>query len=131
MILPGAARARGEVVLEVRVTAADLAHALERSLRERRAPEIRMDDDARRVQGPAQASRSSRTKLLANALDEISGLRAGLNLPARARENGPCGVDRERIIACPRQLVDRRQITQLHCASAFCGSPAISAQRVS
>jgi hypothetical protein len=43
----------------------------------------------------------------------------GLDLLARAREGGPCGLDRERkrlpgkpLVPC--ELVDRREIAQLH-----------------
>ncbi len=53
VVLPRAARAGVEVVLEVRVAAAGLDDARERLLRERRAPEIRVDDDARRVEDAA------------------------------------------------------------------------------
>ena len=50
VILARPALASLEVVLEVRVAGADLRHARERSLGERRATEVRVDEDAGRVQ---------------------------------------------------------------------------------
>ena len=49
VILPRSARTAVEVVLEIRVAAADLRHALERGARERCAAEIGVDEDAGRV----------------------------------------------------------------------------------
>ena len=46
VILPPAAPARGEVELQVRVARRDGLHALERGVRERRAAEVRVQDDA-------------------------------------------------------------------------------------
>ena len=54
VILPRAAAAGGHVVLQVRVAARDLAHAVERSLGERRAPEVRVHDHAGGVDDPSQ-----------------------------------------------------------------------------
>ena len=54
VVLPGAARAGAEVVLEVRVAAADLAHAVESRFRERSPAEIRVHDDAGGVQRPPE-----------------------------------------------------------------------------
>src|SRR3970282_2787080 len=55
MVLPGAALPMLEVVLEVRVAGADLRDPGERRLRERRATEVRVDEDAGRVQHAAKA----------------------------------------------------------------------------
>src|SRR6266566_7695971 len=55
VVLAGAAGAFGEVVLEVRVAAADLDDPREGLLGERRAAEIRVDDHARRVEHASQA----------------------------------------------------------------------------
>ena len=54
VVLPRATRAGAEVVLEVRVAAADLAHAVESRFRERGPAEIRVHDDAGGVQRPPE-----------------------------------------------------------------------------
>ena len=51
VILPRAALALREVVLEIRVAAPDLRHPLERRGRQRRTAEVRVDDHARGVDG--------------------------------------------------------------------------------
>ena len=53
VVLPGAAAAGGNVVLEVRVAAPDLAYPVERSLGQRRAAEIRVHDHTGGVDDPA------------------------------------------------------------------------------
>ena len=49
MCIAAAALAGVEVVLEVRVTGGDKLHRLDCAARERRAPKVRVEDDARRV----------------------------------------------------------------------------------
>ncbi len=105
-------------------------HALEGRLREWRAAEIRVDDDAGRVQRAAQPGFASSVELLPQALCEVAGLGAGLDLLACARENDASGLDGERVVARAGELVDRGQVAELHWASAFSGSAGVSALRV-
>jgi hypothetical protein len=131
VILARAARPRLQVVLEIRVAAADLANALECRLGEGSAPEIRVDDDARRVQRPPQLRRSRRGQLGPQPFAHVARIGACLDLFTRAREDTPRGLDGERVVAPARELVDRGQVAQPHCASALFGSAGTSAQRVS
>jgi hypothetical protein len=63
VVLARAARSGREVVLEVRVATRRLPHVLERGVGERRAAEVRVDDDAGRVQHPPQRRRPSTREL--------------------------------------------------------------------
>ena len=87
MILPRAACAVAQVVLEVRVAARRLDDPLERLLGERRAAEVRVHDHARRVQHAAQAGRARRRELVAQPRREVAGLGAGADLLARTRRS--------------------------------------------
>ena len=62
MVLPRPARAGLERVLEVRVAARDLRHARERLRRERRAAEVRVDDDRPSRSGRAGAKGGARRR---------------------------------------------------------------------
>ncbi len=75
VILARAARAVGQVELEVGVAAADLLHLCERLVRQRSAPEIRVHDHAGRIQHAAQARRSCGPKLFLECVLEVSRLR--------------------------------------------------------
>ena len=119
MVLPRAAPAGLQVVLEVRVAAADLDRALERGLGQRRAPEIRVHDHARGIQRAPQRGRAGRPQLAQRPLDEVAGVVAGLDLLTRAREGGPRRLDRQRRGLAgqplvPQQLVHGGQVAQLH-----------------
>ena len=114
MVLARPAGAFGEVVLEVRVAAADVAHALERGLGQRRAPEVRVDDHARRVQHPPQPGAPGGLELGAQALGEVARLAAGPDLLARRVEHAPGGVDRERVVHRAGELVHRGEVSELH-----------------
>ena len=131
MVLPRPARAGAQVVLEIGVTAAHLANALERSLGQRRTPEIRVHDDAGRIQRPPQARRAGRLELVAKPRLEVSRIRSRLDLLARAREDNPCRIHGQRVVLSPCQLVDRGEVAEPHCASAFLGSIGISEQLAS
>ena len=131
VVLARAARAGLRVVLEVRVTAPHLANALERRLRQGCTSEIRVHDDAGRVQRAPQARFPCTLELGLEPLTEIPGVGSGLNLLARARENTTCGLDCERVVATARELVHRWQVAQLHWASAFSAAAGTSALRVS
>ena len=63
VVLPRPARSGREVVLEVRVAAPDLKRAFERSLGQRRAAQVRVDDHAGRVERTPQARRPRRREL--------------------------------------------------------------------
>ena len=73
-----------------------------------------MHDHAGRVQDAAQARAASVLELCAEARDEVAGVRAGADLLARAVEHAPRGVDGERVVDPARELVDRREVSQLH-----------------
>ncbi len=123
VVLTRAAPALGQVVLQVRVAAPDLERAGERSLGERRAPEVRVDDHPGRIQGPAQGRGTRRRQLAESPLDEVAGVVSRLYLFARAREGRAGRLDRERRrrLGCeplvPRQLVHGGQVPQLHSGS--------------
>ena len=101
VILPRAALAGVEVVLEVRVAAPHLDDALERLLGERRPAEVRVDDDAGRVEHAAQPRRARSASSSRSRAARSPGSRAGADLLARALDHGTRGVDGERI-ARPR-----------------------------
>ena len=127
MILPRAACAFLKVVLEVRVAARRLGDAVDRLLGERRAAEVRVDDDARGVEHTPQSRPPCVCKLRAEASREIARIRAGLDLLAGAVDHRSRRVDRERVARFARELVNGGQVAQLHrseryCASAFSGS---------
>ncbi len=131
VVLAGAATPGLRVVLEVRVAAPDFANALERRLRQRCAAEIRVHDDAGRVQRAPQTRLPCALELGLEPLTEIPGIGPGLDLLARAREHRTGGLDRERVVAAARELVHRWQIAQLHCASAFSDAAGTAALRAS
>ena len=89
VVLPRAARAGGQVVLEVRVAAADLEHARESRLRERRPAEVRVERgrrvafSTRRSRGPRRAASSARASARPDPRDRR---RRG---SPRARARGP------------------------------------------
>ena len=114
VVLARAARAAGDVVLEVRVAAPDLDDTGERLLGERRAPEVRVDDHAGRVEHAAEARRPCGTELLPQPCREVAWVAARADLLPRLREHGPRRVDRKRVVDVARQLVDRGKIAELH-----------------
>ena len=75
-----------EVVLEVRVPGADLRHARERGLGERRAPEVRVDEDAGRVQHAPQRRLTRAAELREDRVDDRARIRARL-ISSRARSS--------------------------------------------
>ena len=96
VILPRAAAARLQVVLEVRVAAPDLDGPLERGLGQRRASEVRVHDHARGIQRTPQRGRAGRRELAQRPLDQVARLVAGPDLFTRAREGGTRRLDRQR-----------------------------------
>ena len=92
VVLARPARPGRQVELEVRVAARRLAHVVERGLGERRAAEVRVDDDAGRVQDAPERRRSRRCELGGEAHPEVTWVGARLDLlpaPARARHGPP------------------------------------------
>jgi hypothetical protein len=132
MILPRSALAAHEIELEIRVAARSFEHACERLGRERGAAEVRVDDDAGGVEDAPEAGRARRPELARQPQREVPGIDARLYLFTRAREDRPGGVDGERVVDVPCELVHRGQVAQLHdgkryCASALWGSCGLSA----
>ena len=89
MILARAARPFGEVVLEVRVAAADLDRAVERGGGERRPAEVRVDDDPRRVQHPAERGPARRPELVWRSAVRSPGSPPRPDRLARPRRSRP------------------------------------------
>jgi hypothetical protein len=110
---------------------------LEGGLGERGPSQVRMDDDAGRIQDPAQARSERRGELGRRARDEIPGRVAGLDLFAGARERRAHGRERQRAavplrqlgqLGPPQQLVHGRQLAErvrpghaLMIVAALCG----------
>ena len=118
VILSRAPPTGGKVVLEVRVAPPDLERPRERGLRERGAPEVRVDDHPGRVQGPPQARRPCRLELAQRRLDQVAGISPRRYLFTRARESLARRLDRQRPgfsrqAPVAGELVDRREIAQL------------------
>ena len=127
VILARASGALVKVVLEVRVAASGLNHPLERLLGERRAAEVRVDDDTCRVEHAPQARTSRIGQFVAQPRRQISRIGTASDLLARSVDDGPGSVDRERVAGLAGELVHRRQVAELHgseryCASAFSGA---------
>ncbi len=119
VILSRAARARIEVELEIRVRGADLGDTLERHRRERRAPEVGMDDHAGRVQHATQPGRREPGELGAGRLGDVAGLLARLDRCACLVERTARSRGRERARSCREHLVgeqpvDRREVAKAH-----------------
>ena len=119
VVLARAAAALGEVVLEVRVARGDLDDTVERRGRKRRAAEIRVDDDAGRVQDAAQARGTRGSRDRERTLDEVARLVAGAHLLARpverlarGRDGGLVAERRQPLVAHER--IHRGQVAQPH-----------------
>ena len=119
VILPRAAAAGLQVVLEVRVAAPDLQRPFERGLRQRRPSEVRVHDHSCGIQRAPQRGRPGRRQLAQGPLDEIAGIMAGCDFFTRAREGRPRRLDRQRRRLAGEPLVSRElvhggQIAQVH-----------------
>ena len=88
VILARAARARREVVLQVRV-AGRLAYALERGLGERRPAEVRMQEDPGGVDDAPECGAPRRRERLCQPLLQIPGVRPGPDLLTGVVEHRP------------------------------------------
>jgi len=114
VILARPARAGVEVVLEVRVRAADLDHSLERTRGQRRPAEVRVHDHAGRVEHAAEDRPACRRELLAQACREVAGLETRPDLSPRAVDHGTGGAHGQRVVDLAGELVDRRKVSQVH-----------------
>ena len=79
-----------------------------------RAPEVRVHDDAGPVQHPAEPRRPQRRDLGCHRRTQIAGLCTGANLRPRALEHGARRVDGQGIDEPACQLVDGREVAELH-----------------
>ena len=103
-----------QVELQVRVAPRRFDDLRDRLLGEWSAPQVRMDDHARRVEDAAKAGRTRGPQLRGQPFGEVAWIRARANLLAREIEHGPRRVDGERIVQHARELVHRRKVAQLH-----------------
>ena len=109
-----AALAGGQIELQIRVALRDLGNMLQRRLRERRAPEVGMQDDARgvddRTQRVAPANRSiaaqsrRRACSIAAADSASSSEPAAICLPQSIERNAR---DASSVAACPKRCATR------------------------
>ena len=113
VVLARAARAGGEVVLEVG-EATRVRDPVERRRRQRRPPEVRMHEHAGRVENAAERRPARSGERLVEPRRQVAGLRTRPDLLARALEHLPRGRDRERIARAAHELVDGRKIPQSH-----------------
>ena len=113
VVLARAARAGGEVVLEIRVAARG-RDPVERGLRQRCAAEIRVHEHAGRVEDAAQRRPACCRERFAEPGAQVARLRPGPDLLPRALEHLPRGRDRERVVAPAHELVHRRKVSQPH-----------------
>jgi len=97
VILARPARSFGQVVLEVRVAAADFEHALECAVGQRSAAEVRVHDHAGGVHDAAQGRRTRRRELRFEAGREVAGVDSRLDLLTGPGEHRPRGWHRERV----------------------------------
>ena len=113
VILAGAARAGGEVVLEVG-KAADVGDSIERGPRQRCAAEVRVHEHTGRVEHAAERRPPYCRQRLVEPRLQVAGLDTRPDLLARVLEHVPRSRDRERIALTAHELVDRRKIPQSH-----------------
>src|SRR5581483_10384307 len=79
---------------------------------------------ARGVQDAPEGGPAHRLELRADASREVPGVGARPDLLARPVEHGTSGVDGQRIVGLPCELVHRRQVSQLHsCTRYVPGNP--------
>ncbi len=119
MMLARAAAAVDEVVFQVRVAERHLGDAVDGRLGERRAPEIRVDEDAGGVQHAPELRPPAGLEPCERAQDEVAGVGAGPDLLASQLERSSRGLERgrarlahETLVA--EQLVDGGQVAKPH-----------------
>jgi hypothetical protein len=114
VVLPRAPCALGEVVLEVRVAAGDLAQPVERLLRQRCAAEVGVDDHAGCVQDAPETRPTDLLELGPQAGGEVARLDARADLLSSLVEHAAGRVDGERIVGRAGKLVHGREVSKLH-----------------
>ena len=121
VILPRAAGAGGEVVLEIRVAAPDFDDPLQRLLCERGATQVRMNEDSGRVQRTPEPGNFQRVQLVKNTMNQVSDIATGPRIRARVRERVsdrghdelPSVLRRQRRDGIVREeAVDRRKVSE-------------------
>ena len=119
MMLAGAAAAVDEVVFQVRVAQRHLGDAVDGGPSERRAAEIRVDEDAGGVQHAPELRLPAGLEPCEGAQDEVAGVGAGPDLLARPLERRSRGLERRRArlaheTLVSEQLVDGGQVAKPH-----------------
>ena len=117
VIVPRPAGTGVEVVLQVRVAPTHLDDPIERRLGERRAAEIRMNQNAARVEHAAQRWTHGCGKLDKGCLDEVAWISTVPDRAARPLEHGPRRRDGERVRKAREpgigdEAIDRRKRAQ-------------------
>jgi hypothetical protein len=114
VLLARAARPARQVVLQVRVAAARLAHSLERRVCQGRPSQVRVHDDAGRVQHPPEARAPRVRELRAEAGGEVARIQAGTDLTPRSFDKGTRRLHRQRVVGLARELVHGRKVAKSH-----------------
>ena len=73
-----------------------------------------MDDDAGRVEHAPQPRPPCLRELFAQPRVEVAGVGAGADLLARLLDHSARGVHGERVVRVSRELVDGREVPELH-----------------
>ena len=94
MVLPRAALTPIEVVLEVRVTGADLRNPGERGVGEWRASQVRVHEHPGRVQHPTKGRLAFARELFEHRIDQRTGIASGADLRPSPLENRTRSRDR-------------------------------------
>ena len=121
VVLPRPACSRPDVVFEVGVACADLLDPGEGRFGQRRAAEVRVDDDAGGVEHASQPGREACLELQPRPRDEVAGGEARAHVLAGTLQRGPgsrehlrtpvaLGERRELLVS--EQLVDRRKLSE-------------------
>ena len=106
MVLPRAARTAGEVVLEIRIAAADFDDPLQRLLRKWRSTQIRVDEDSSRVQRTPEPGNFQSPELVKHTMNKIPDIASGLYVLARVDKRVSDGAHDERASVLRRQRSD-------------------------
>ena len=73
-----------------------------------------MHDHAGRVQNPPQPEAPRAAQFGPDPLVEVARLDSGADLRPCLLEHAPCDVDRERVVDAAGELVNGREVAQLH-----------------
>ena len=114
VVLARAPRARLEVVLEVRVSAGGLDDLVEGLACQRRAPEVRVHDDAGRDDRPPQPRLPRRAQLVGQVLPKVARIGSSADRHSSLLDHPPRRVHREGIVHLAGELVHGREVAKLH-----------------